>query len=106
MRECVSWGRCVSWFEADQPSQHIGFFSNGAFATQHAVAVAAKPFFGFGAVGESFGVGRRGQRGDGFAGAGVRALGSGLLGVAGAATPLFAMLGVEEFLAARWFGFG
>ena len=76
----------------------------GAFAGQHIVAIAPKPLFGFGAVGEPFGVGRRGQRGDGFAGAGVRALGGRLLGMAGAATPLFAMGGVKKLLAANRLG--
>ena len=49
-----------SRLERDQPGQHVGFFSGRAFTAHHVVAIAAKPFFGFGRVGESLGVeGRR-----------------------------------------------
>ena len=85
-----------SGLEADEISQHIGFFGGAAFAAQHVLTVAAKPFVNAGAVRENLRIEGRRQRLDDFAGAGVLALLGWRGAVATGARPITALLGIEK----------
>ena len=82
--------------EADEISQHIGFFNGAAFAAQHVLAIAAKPFVNAIAVREGLRIEGGRHRLDDFAGAGVFALLGGWCAVAAGAGPITALLGVEK----------
>ena len=96
----------ASGFDADQVSQHIGFFLGAAFAAKHVFAVAFEPFVGFGGVGESFGIEGRGQGLDAFAGTGVFALCRGRCAVARRARPFAAVALLEQGLTPLGLGRG
>ena len=95
-----------SGLELDQVGQHIGFFLCAAFAAEHVFAVALEPFIDLGGVGEGFGVEGWGQRRDGFARAGVFALGCGRRAVARGTGPFAALALVEQGLASIGLGRG
>ncbi len=90
--------------QGDEPSQHIRFFSSGAFTRQHIFAIAAKPFVDFGTVGESFGIGRRREGLNGFVGAGMSPTHHGRFAMAAGALPLLTVVGFEKCFTAGCIG--
>ena len=93
------WGG-IFGIELQQPGQHIGLFDRGAFALEHIVAVAAKPFVHLGGVRKALGVERRREGRDGLARAGMAGGRGGRIAMARGARPFTPMATGEKNAAA------
>src|SRR3989338_10301928 len=85
----------------EQVGEHVTLLLRCADTVEHIVAIALEPFCCFARVSESLRIGRRRKRLYDFAGLGMFALRSRIVGMAGSATPFVGMLCLEKAFPAR-----